>query len=669
MTRAAPSPEARTSPLRRLLEDGRPHLMDGAMGTMLYERGVFLNVCYDELNQTRPDLVTSIHQAYLEAGAEILETNTFGANPVKLSAFRLEDQTEAINAAGVQCAKEAIRRHKLDRGGELEAEPCVVGAIGPLGLRIEPWGATSFEEARHFFGRQIEGLIQGGVDGFLLETFQDLGELEQAVLAIRDRSDLPIMTQMTLADGGQTALGTPVAQIVDTLDSLGVDAVGFNCSAGPAEVLEAVEEASERTQLPILAQPNAGLPRSVGDRTIYLASPEYMARYARRMLGAGAKFLGGCCGTTPDHIREIGLILGKTQTSSHSRFQLQAEERGPSPQLSSEPNSLQNGLDTSHDTPGGRVTDTLLSLLGGSTWVRCVECSPHPGWHPDALLVQAKQLRQAGAHVVAIPDAPRGVATLPPAIAALLVQEAVGILALPHFTARDRILMDMVSDLMGLAAGRVHQVLLKSGDPSSTGPYPDPSRFSEVDAIGLTHAVQRLNIGMAPGGGAIEPPCPLAPGVRLNQVSPDPIRAQARYRYKVEAGAAFAITQPVYEPRLLRTFLENSPEHRVPVLAVLRPLTSAEEAEFLANEVPGHAIPRKIRARMAEAEAQGGLEAAQAEGLQIALETLDMLMSGAPWTSSLRGIYLAGAATENQVRGVLEAIRRKEMQKVSEQDA
>lgn len=644
------------SPLRDLLQDGQPHLMDGAMGTMLYDHGIFLNVCYDALNHTRPELVTSIHRAYVEAGSEIIETNTFGANPVKLSAFGLDDQTEAINAAGVRCARQAIEQ--CLEAGRITISPCVVGAIGPLGLRVEPWGPTSFSEARGYFSRQVRGLLDGGVDGFLLETFQDLGELEEAVLAVRDASDLPVLVQVTLAEGGRTALGTPVAQVVDVLAALNVDAFGFNCSTGPAEILEAIEEAAERTTVPLMAQPNAGLPRSVGDRTIYLASPEYMARYAHRMLDLGARFLGGCCGTTPDHIRELKRMLDGTRSGTTARIQAEARQTVPDDQDRGDRGTEKKEASTP-------PTPTLSALLGAPGWVRCAECGPHSGWRTERLLAEVADLKTAGAQVVALPDAPRGVAQIPSTMVAALIQSNLDLLALPHYTARDRILMDMVSDLMGLAGMGVHQVLLKSDDPSTIGPYPDPSRYSEVDAIGLTHAVAHLRTGSGLSGGSRPEPCPLLPGVRLNQVSPDPTRAYARYRYKVEAGASFALTQPVYDPEPLWRFIEANPNHKVPLLAVLRPLTSADEADFLANEVPGHLIPPSLRSRLAQAEAQGGANGAREEGLAIALETLEALRDS-DLKTHIGGIYIVGTVQGPRpiVAKILEILQEEEMRHV-----
>jgi len=280
--------------MKRLLEDGRVHLFDGAMGTLLYGRGVFVNVCYDELNLTRPELVRGIHEEYVDAGAEILETNTFGANPVKLSSYGLDDRTEEINRTAVALAREGARGRAL-----------VAGAIGPLGMRIEPWGPTSHDEAVGLFTRQIQGLLEGGVDAFVLETFSDISELSCALRAVRALSDLPVVAQMTVGNDGRTSYGADVAKVTHALIDLGPEVVGLNCSVGPAVMLDAIEEMADLTALPLSAQPNAGLPRTVGDRKIYMASPEYVAQYARRMIDVGVRFVGGCCGTTPEHVKLI----------------------------------------------------------------------------------------------------------------------------------------------------------------------------------------------------------------------------------------------------------------------------------------------------------------------------------------------------------------------------
>ncbi|MDH3272120.1 MAG: homocysteine S-methyltransferase family protein, partial [Gemmatimonadota bacterium] len=288
--------------MRELLEDGRVHVFDGAMGTLLYGRGVFVNVCYDELNLSRPELVRGIHQEYVAAGAELLETNTFGANPVKLSSYGLEGRTEEINAAAARLAREAASGRAF-----------VTGAIGPLGIRIEPWGPTSLAEATDHFKTQVRGLLDGDVDGFVLETFSDLAEIECAVRAVRAECDLPIVAQMTVGQDGRSQYGTEPAQLAMGLSEMGVEVVGLNCSVGPAVMLDAIEEMRDAISLPLSAQPNAGLPRTVRDRKIYLASPEYMAQYARRMIDVGVLFVGGCCGTTPDHTRKMRNAVAAVQ--------------------------------------------------------------------------------------------------------------------------------------------------------------------------------------------------------------------------------------------------------------------------------------------------------------------------------------------------------------------
>jgi methionine synthase I (cobalamin-dependent) len=287
-----------TRSLAELIGDERVHVIDGAMGTMLYSHGVFVHVCYDELNLTQPELVRDIHTAYVKAGAEILETNTFGANPVKLSSYNLDGDTERVNTAAARVAREAAG-----------TRVCVVGAIGPLGIRIEPFGPTSRDEAEAYYGRQVEGLLAGDVDGFILETFSDVDELHAAYRAVRARSALPVIAQMTIVESGKTAYGTDVESIAERLTAIEADVVGLNCAVGPAGMLEAIERMATVTDRPLSAQPNAGLPRNVGDRKIYLASPEYMARYARRFIEAGARFVGGCCGTTPEHIRALRKMI------------------------------------------------------------------------------------------------------------------------------------------------------------------------------------------------------------------------------------------------------------------------------------------------------------------------------------------------------------------------
>src|SRR5215208_552560 len=579
--------------LRDLISDGRVHILDGAMGTMLYSRGVFVNVSYDELNLSQPALVREVHEAYVKAGAEILETNTFGANPVKLSSHGLDDQTELINRSAVELARQAAGSRAL-----------VVGAIGPLGIRLEPWGPTARGEATGFFSRQARGLLEGAVDGFILETFSDLNELEAALCALRSLSDLPIIAQMTVGQDGNTSYGTSVETIASKLDELGADVVGLNCSVGPAAMLDGIERMVEHTHRPVSAQPNAGLPRAVDDRRIYLASPEYMGSYARRMIQAGARFVGGCCGTTPDHIRKIHAYVASLQ-----------------PRLVAVDRSLAG---TAHAAGTALVPLEQRSGLGrklaSGNLVTTVEILPSKGWDPAEMIEQCRTLQEAGVDAVNILDSARAQSRMGVLPAALIVQREVGLETVFHYTCRDRNMLGMLSDLLGAAAGGLRNVLIVTGDPPAMGPYPDSTAVFDIDSIGLTNLVSRLNQGLDPGGNQIGEPTRFVVGVALNQGA-EQRRELERYAWKVEAGADFAVTQPVFDPEQLARFLERA-KSPVPVIAGIWPLTSLRNAEFLANEVPGVVVAPAIIERMRKAQEHGSA-AARSEGVTIASEMVE----------------------------------------------
>jgi methionine synthase / methylenetetrahydrofolate reductase (NADH) len=579
--------------LRDLIGDSRVHVLDGAMGTMLYGRGVFVNVCYDELNLSQPALVQEVHEAYVRAGAEILETNTFGANPVKLSSFGLDDQTEAINRTAVEIARRAAKGQAL-----------VIGAIGPLGIRLEPWGPTAREEAIALFTRQARGLLEGGIDGFILETFGDLHELEAALCAVKAVGDLPVIAQMTVGQEGNTAYGTSVEIIASALTELGADVVGLNCSLGPAAMLDAIERMVERTDRPISAQPNAGLPRAVDDRRIYLASPDYMASYARRMIQAGARFVGGCCGTTPDHIRKIHDQVASLQPRL-TAVGFPAGEPG---------------------RPGGvdpvplQDRSRLGRKLACGELVTTVEILPPTGWNPAGMIEQCHTLQAAGVDAVNVLDSARAQSRMGVLPAALIVQREVGLETVFHYTCRDRNMLGMLSDLLGAAAGGLRNVLIVTGDPPTMGPYPDSTAVFDIDSIGLTNLLHRLNQGLDPGGNSIGEPTRYVVGVALNQGA-ESDRELERFAWKVEAGADFAVTQPVFDPGQLERFLERSGA-RIPIIAGIWPLTSLRNAEFLANEVPGVHVPQAVVERMRRAQ-EHGAAAARAEGAGIAAEMVE----------------------------------------------
>ena len=587
-----------TDALRELIADGRVHVMDGAMGTELYACGVFVNVSYDGLNLETPDIVENVHRNYVNAGAEVIETNTFGANPVKLSSYGLADRTEEINRAAVHLARRSAQSRAL-----------VVGAIGPLGIRIEPLGPTSREEAQEFYHRQVDGLVEGGVDGFVLETFSDLNEMEQAFKAVRSRSPLPVICQVTVGDDACTSYGTSPEDVATEVAAWGADVIGLNCSVGPAVMLDAVERMAEVTDLPLSAQPNAGLPRAVGDRKIYLASPEYMAQYARRMIEAGARFVGGCCGTSPEHIRSIRALVGGV--------------RPPSTRV--RPGSHVEPHDTpiQPDVPLGERSGWGRKIAEAS-FVTSIEITPLRGWDAEDLLGQCRRIQAAGADTVNVLDHPHAHARMSALPAAMLIEREVGIETIVHYPCRDRNMTRMISDLLGAAAAGLHNLLVVTGRPPTTGPYPDSTASLDIDSIGLTNVVHGLNRGVDPGGNAIGEPTRFVIGARVNQVAVDQDREAGRLKWKADAGVDFVITQPVFDAGRLHAFVERVPDVSVPLVASLRPLTSLREAEFLHNEVPGVHIPEEIMSRMAEAE-RDGEEGARAEGVNIALEVFESI--------------------------------------------
>lgn len=562
------------------------------MGTMLYGKGFFLNVCYDELSLKQPKLVQEVHEAYVRAGAEILETNTFGANPVKLASYGLADDTEKINRAAAALARQAA-------GDRVS----VVGAIGPLGIRIEPFGPTAREEAFAHFRRQVEGLLAGGVDGFILETFSDTDEIREALRAVKGACDLPAVAQMTIGEDGFTQYGTDPATFAKLLSEWGADVVGVNCSVGPAGVLEAVEQLVRATDRPISAQPNAGLPKDVGDRKIYLASPEYMASYARRMIEAGARFVGGCCGTSPEHIKKIrdyvASVVPRQVTVVVSREAVAA------------PAGVEEVPLADRSKWGAKLARREL--------VTSVEIVPPKGVDPAPMLQQCRALKAAGVDAVNVPDGPRAQSRMGVLPSAILIEREVGIETVIHYCCRDRNLLGMLSDVLGGHAAGLRNILIITGDPPKMGPYPESTAVFDIDSIGLTNLVYRLNHGLDPGNNPIGAPTRWVIGVGVNPGAIDLDRELKRFAWKVDAGAEFAVTQPVFDPAQLERFLKRVEEYRIPIVAGIWPLVSLRNAEFLANEVPGVSVPDEIIQRMRKAQ-DGGKESALAEGVQIARE-------------------------------------------------
>lgn len=567
-------------------------VFDGAMGTRLYDLGVFLNRCFDELNLSSPELIETIHRDYAKSGVDVLETNTFGANRLKLDRHGLGDQVAAVNEAGARIARRVA-------GDDL----WVAGAIGPLGVRIEPWGPTSIEEATEMFAAQAAALAAGGVDLFSVETFYDLAEIEAAVAGIRRVSDLPIVAQMTLEDDGNSLEGVAPEVFGPRLSSLPVDAVGVNCSVGPAAMLEAVERLVEVAAKPIAAQPNAGKPRNVDNRNLYLCSPEYMATFASRFIQAGARIVGGCCGTTPEHLKAIRRAVRAVEPKK-SRPIAVVEVPGETPEV--------------RPVPVAERSRLAASIAAGK-FVVSVEMLPPRGLDLSKNLAGARMLHGHGIDAINIPDGPRATARMSPMAMAVRLERDVGIETIIHYCCRDRNLLGMQSDLLGGHGLGLRNVLVITGDPPKLGDYPDATAVFDVDAIGLANMVQRLNHGKDVGGNPIGEPTGFFFGVGANPGAPDLEREISRFEWKVAAGASFAITQPVFDVEALLRFLERIHHVRVPVLAGVWPLASYRNAEFMNNEVPGVHVPPSILERMRGAATK---EAARAEGVAIAREAV-----------------------------------------------
>jgi len=571
-----------------------PVLCDGAMGTLLYAKGIFINRSYDELNLSQPDLIRGIHHDYLQAGAEIIETNTFGANSFRLARYSLADKVRDVNLAGARLARDAAKSFDV----------WVAGSVGPLGTRIEPLGKTSFQEARDAFREQIGALVQGGVDLLILETFGYLEEIHQALLAAKEVAPaLPIVAQVTIDEDGNTLDGSDPETFAPKLAEWGADVIGCNCSVGPVAMLDAMERVRAATSLPLAAQPNAGIPRSVDGRNIYLCSPEYMASYARKFVAAGVRLVGGCCGTTPDHIRvmksalRVGEARGKT-TAAHGTVGQSAPKAVPAVALENR--------------------SALGAKLARGEFVTMVEIVPPKGIDIRKEVEGARFLKSVGVDAVNIPDSPRASARMSNQALSLLIQHEVGIDAILHYTCRDRNVLCIQSDLLGAAAVGIKNLICITGDPPKMGNYPDATAVFDVDSIGLVNIVHNLNHGLDLGGNPIGTGTGFVIGVGANPGLTDMDEEIRRFEYKVQAGAEYVVTQPVFDLRLLENFLRRIEHCRIPVVVGIWPLVSVRNAEFMKNELRV-SVPDSILERMARAQTP---EAAREEGIAIAREML-----------------------------------------------
>ncbi len=572
---------------------------DGAMGTMLYSRGVFINRCFDELCVSSPDMVRQIHQEYVKAGAEILETNTFGASRPRLASFGIAEKLRDINIAAVRLAREAANGNSF-----------VAGAIGPLGVRIEPLGPTSFDEARAAFREQAEALIEAGIDLFVLETFGNLDELRQAVTACREAagSDVAIIAQVTIDDFGHLPGGTDTETFTREMDAWPVDAIGLNCSVGPKATLETIEQMMQYSSKPMSAMPNAGLPMRIEGRNIYLCSPEYMAQYARRLLWAGVKVIGGCCGTTPDHIK---LIRSETRSLQPLQKKLAVTVEHPEAKA----HALA-------PVPGEKKSKLGAKLAAGK-FASFVEILPPRGVDASSEIDGARHCAEAGIDCINVPDGPRASARMSAQVTCQLIQQQAGIEAVLHFCCRDRNILGIQSELLGAHTAGIRNLICITGDPPRMGAYPDATAVFDVDAIGLVNIVRNLNHGLDIGGNPMGSQTALLIGVGANPGALNMDEEIRRFEWKVEAGAEYVVTQPVFDLNLLEQFLKRTEHVKIPVLCGIWPLTSFRNAEFMVNElrVP---VPEEFMERMRQVD---NADRAREEGVAIAREMVQRVRS------------------------------------------
>jgi homocysteine S-methyltransferase len=568
------------------------------MGTMLYQSGVYINACFDELNLSNPKLVSKIHKQYVEAGVDFIETNTFGANEVKLAKYGLAEQVEKINAAGVELAKKAA------------GDVLVAGAIGPLARDIALYNQISKQQAIAAYKKQAKALADAGADFLILETFSNTDELILAIEAVGSATDLEIVAQMTTTELNETPYGEKIDHAISRIAALkGVTAVGLNCSVGPSAMLNALELIHAATDKPISVQPNAGLPRQVEDRLLYMSTPEYMAEFAKRFYEKGARIIGGCCGTTPDHIREMVRAVRAIDKASTSKARLstvtiekpkQAEVR---------------------ETPLAEKSKFAAKLAKGEK-VTTIEITPPKGLDIDPILEKAKLCADMGIDAINIPDGPRASSRLSPMVTAVKIQQAANIESILHFCCRDRNLIGMQSDILGAYAIGLRNMLVITGDPPKMGDYPQATGVFDMDSITLTGVIRNLNRGIDLGGNHFNPPTSLLIGVGANPVATDIKREIDKYHQKVIAGAEFAITQPVFDADTLFRFLDSTRQCKIPVIAGIWPFTSLKNAEFMANEVPGVVVPPKLLERMSEAKTQ---QQGKTIGIEIARELIEKI--------------------------------------------
>src|SRR2546425_2077760 len=581
----------------------RPLLCDGAMGTLLYARGITYEQCFDELNLTQPELIQSIHREYISAGAQIIETNTFGANRVKLDAYQLADRVREINFRAVRLARDAR---------EISGQPIfIAGAVGPSGQPLQAPNEQRLSELRDIFREQIEALLEGGADLLILETFSSLAELRQAILAAKEVGGLPIVAQMSFYEDGHTLSGQSAARVAAVLSDMDVDVMGANCSVGPAATLDALEEiiaevnlhhdgAQSSTHL-FSAQPNAGLPTRIDNRFFYVATPDYFADYALRFAKAGVHLIGGCCGTTPHHIAAMRKALDE-----HYGVRTPLTVATPELTVQSNPIVVSNGqttiarlLEEEVILPQHGSMTRLQEKLAAGEFVVSVELDPPKGLNPAKVLEGAAMLQEVGVHCINIADSPMARVRMSCIALARLFQDHLGIETIIHFTTRDRNLMALQSELLGAHALGIRNILALTGDPLRVGDYPNTTGVWDLDSVGLIQAIRGMNEGHDAAGSSIGAKSSFHIGAALNLNMTDEQTDQEieKYWLKINAGAQFIMTQPIYELARLLRFLDRAGKPPIPMILGCIPLYSSRHAEFLHNEVPGITIPDDVRAR------------------------------------------------------------------------
>ena len=565
---------------------------DGAMGTMLYANGFSYKSCFDELNVTHPEAVLDIHRAYVEAGARLIETNTFGANPIRLRDHGLEEQTEQINEAAVALARKAIGN-----------QGWVAGSVGPLNRPLEPIGSLKVADAGQAFHQQIQALVEGGVDAIILETFSDLREITLALTEARNWVDIPVIAQMTFSEDGKTIMGDKPQEVVKELERLRADVIGVNCSVGPQGILEVLEIMAEHTDLPLAAMPNAGFPLMEGGRYLYLTSPAYFADYAKKFVEVGVNIVGGCCGTTPAHIQAIAEAVRGKSPGTQRRKALWAVETPEAVEI---------------QAPREEVAPSQFRDMLNQQFITSVEIDPPKSINPNRSVQGAQLLRQAGVHIINVADSPLGRARISALALARLIQQNTGMETILHLTCRDRNILGLQSELLGAHALGIRHILALTGNPPSAGDYPFSRGVFDLDSVGLVHLIHRLNEGKDLPGKDLGEPTNFTIGVGVNPTAVDKSAELDKFKRKVEAGAEYAFTQPLFLIDTLLEFIESIRDTSIPILVGILPLRNAKHAEFLHHEVPEMVVPQDIRDRMHRA-GEKGLE----EGIAIAREFLE----------------------------------------------